>query len=373
MVSTVADIRFMAQALRLARRGLYTTDPNPRVGCVLVKADVVVGEGWHRRAGEPHAEIHALSQAGESARGATAYVTLEPCRHTGRTGPCTARLRESGVARVVVAMRDPNPRMQGASIRELRAGGIDVAEGVLEDEAHALNAGFVSRMVRGRPFVRLKLATSLDGRTALASGESRWITSESARADVHRLRARSSAIMTGIGTVAADDPSLNVRSRPPDLADGDEVRQPTRIVVDSRLRTPPSAKLLQLPGRTLIATVTDDPRLAAGLRDAGAEVVALPDEAGRVSLPHLMQSLAAREMNEIHVECGATLAGELLRHRLVDELVLYVAASLLGDAGRGLARLAHITRMEQRLGLEFRDVRVIGPDLRIVAVPEEIE
>jgi diaminohydroxyphosphoribosylaminopyrimidine deaminase/5-amino-6-(5-phosphoribosylamino)uracil reductase len=352
----------MARALQLARRGLYTTDPNPRVGCVLVQDGTVVGEGWHERAGEPHAEIHALAQAGTAARGATAYVTLEPCCHHGRTPPCSRALIEAGVARVVAAMQDPNPRVAGMGLAALAQAGIAVQDGVLAPAAERLNRGFVRRMRTGLPWVRIKLAMSLDGRTALASGESRWITGEAARADVQHLRARSSAILTGIGTVLADDPSLNVR-----LAAG-AARQPLRVVLDSKLQMPPTARLLSLPGKTVVLAAEGDARRIDALTGESTSVVLLPMRADRrVSLGAVMRFLGEQECNEVHVEAGPTLCGALLQEGLVDELVIYLAPHLLGDTARGLFTLPGLERMDQRIGLEIADIRAVGADWRITA------
>jgi len=365
-----ADARMMARAVVLARRGLYTTDPNPRVGCVLVQGGEIVGEGFHRRAGEPHAERNAIEAAGERARGATAYVTLEPCCHHGRTPPCTDALLAAGIARVVVGMEDPNPLVGGKGLARLRAAGVEVRTGVLEGDARALNPGFERRMRGGLPYVRCKLAASLDGRTAMASGESQWITSPEARRDVHRLRARSSAIVTGIGTVLADDPSMNVRLEPeefPSLWPGELPRQPLRVVVDSRLRMPLDARMLQLPGATLIATCEDGPKAIARANAAGAEVCVLPaDPAGRVDLRLLLRRLAVREINEVLIEAGPTLAGAAMALGLVNELVLYLAPHLMGDAARGLFHLPGLERMEQRIGLVIDDVRRVGVDLRLL-------
>jgi diaminohydroxyphosphoribosylaminopyrimidine deaminase/5-amino-6-(5-phosphoribosylamino)uracil reductase len=364
------DARMMARAIVLARRGLYTTDPNPRVGCVLVHDGEIVGEGFHRRAGEPHAERNAIDAAGERARGATAYVTLEPCCHHGRTPPCTDALLASGVGRVVVGMEDPNPMVRGKGLSRLRAAGIEVLTGVLEADARALNPGFELRMRGGLPYVRCKLAASLDGRTAMASGESKWITASDARRDVHRLRARSSAVITGIGTVLADDPSMNVRlahDEFPALWPDELPRQPLRVVVDSRLRMPLDARMLQLPGATLIATCEDSPKAIARANAVGAEVrVFPPDPLGRVDLHLLLCYLAEREINEVLIEAGPTLAGAAMDLGLVDELVLYLAPHLMGDAARGLFRLPGIERMDQRMGLVIEDVRQIGVDLRLV-------
>ena len=361
------DHRYMARALRLAERGLLTTDPNPRVGCVLVKEGRIVGEGWHERTGEPHAEVHALQAAGEHAAGATAYVTLEPCCHQGRTPPCTEALIAAGVACVVAAMEDPNPQVAGEGLLALQQAGIDTRSGVLASEAEQLNAGFVMRMRQGRPRVRCKLAMSVDGRTAMASGESQWITGAAARRDVHRLRARSSAIMTGIETVLADDPSLT--ARPGDAAAG-EIRQPLRVILDSRLRTPPDAKLLQMPGKTLLVTGVTDAEKKTRLTQKGVEVVTLPLEDDRLDLPAVLQYLGTLEINEVHLEAGATLCGALLQAGLIDELVIYMAPHLMGNAARGLFALPGLERMEQRIQLSINDIRAVGADWRITAAVE---
>lgn len=356
------DHRFMARAMQLAERGLFSTDPNPRVGCVLVRAGEVVGEGWHHRAGEPHAEIHALQAAGDRARGATAYVTLEPCCHHGRTPPCSEALISAGVSRVVAAMEDPNPRMAGQGLARLQQKGIEVRRGVLQAQAEVLNPGFIQRMRHARPYVRGKMAMSLDGRTAMASGESQWITGEAARRDVHRLRARSSAILTGIGTVLADDPALTAR------LEGD-ISQPLRVVLDSRLQLPLSARLLSQPGRSLILTVSDDMQRADALREAGAEVEVLTARDGRVDLAAVLACLARREVNELMVEAGATLCGALLQEGLFDELVIYMAPLVLGDAARGLLALPGLASMADRIELEIDDMRAVGRDWRIQARP----
>ena len=369
-MSDAADHAFMARALRLAARGLYTSEPNPRVGCVLVRDGSVVGEGWHRRAGGPHAERVALNEAGQAARGATAYVTLEPCCHHGKTPPCTDALLESGVTRVVAAMVDPNPLVAGQGLGLLRAAGVAVASGVMGPQARALNPGFVKRMAQGLPYVRCKLAASLDGRTAMASGESRWISSEEARRDVQFLRARSSAILTGVGTLLADDPSLNVRldcMDLPGLEPGEAVRQPLRVVVDSRLRTPATARTLSLPGGTLIACAGCPPEAVAVLESAGARVVVCPDGASRVDLESLLRHLAGQEVNEISIEAGPTLAGAFVAAGLVDELVLYLAPHLMGDAARGLFHLPGVRRMAERIPLTLIDARAVGPDWRFTA------
>lgn len=352
----------MARALELAARGLYTTDPNPRVGCVLVRDGEIVGEGWHERAGEPHAEVHALRAAGALARGATAYVSLEPCCHHGRTPPCADALIEAGVARVVAAMQDPNPSVAGAGLRRLAEAGIETGSGLLSAQAAALNPGFVKRMVCSRPFVRAKLAASLDGRTAMATGESRWITGEPARGDVHRLRARSSAILTGIGTVLSDDPALTARV--PGVS-----RQPLRVVLDSALRMPTGARVLSEPGAVLVLTCSEDGAAADALRRAGAEVVQLPGSAGRVDLQAAGEELARRDLNEVMVEAGPTLNGALLQAGLVDELVIYLAPVLMGADARGLFELPGLERMAERPAVTITDVRAVGADWRITAHP----
>lgn len=365
---------WMARALVLARRGLYTAHPNPRVGCVLVRDGECVGEGWHERAGEPHAEVHALLAAGGAAQGATAYVSLEPCSHHGRTGPCCDALAAAGVARVVVAMLDPNPQVAGRGIARLEAAGIAVQVGVLEAEAMALNAGFVSRMVQGRPFVRLKMAMSLDGRTAMRSGESQWITGPLARREVQRLRARSCAVVTGVESVIFDNSRLTVRADQLDLPQSEAIvrRQPLRVVVDSHLRLPLAAACLREPGRTLVATLDDnEPERRARLGAAGAEVVVLPAGGdGRVDLAALLAHLAEHEeVNEVLLETGATLAGAMLGAQLVDEMQLFVAPILLGGEARPLFELPGLSRMAQQRKLDIRDIRALGNDWRITAVP----
>lgn len=357
---SATDYEYMARALRLAAQGLYTTDPNPRVGCVLVGAGRVVGEGAHLRAGEPHAEVHALRQAGAAAHGATAYVTLEPCAHTGRTPPCSAALVEAGVGRVVSALEDPNPRVAGQGHAELRAAGIAVDVGLLAPQAAALNPGYLRRQAGGRPWVRCKLAMSLDGRTALATGVSQWITGPAARADVQRLRARSSAIVTGSGTVLADDPSLTAR---PDASLSE--RQPLRVILDRRLRTPPTARLLGLAGRTLVYTAAAAAAHTA-LTAAGAEVQAWP---APQDLGAVLDDLARREINEVLVEAGPELSGAFIQAGLVDELIVYMAPHLLGHEGRGLCHLFGLERMEQRIDWHYDDVRKVGDDLRLCLRP----
>jgi diaminohydroxyphosphoribosylaminopyrimidine deaminase/5-amino-6-(5-phosphoribosylamino)uracil reductase len=357
------DRRYMRRALELAQRGLYTTDPNPRVGCVLVRDGQVLGEGWHERAGEAHAEVNALRAAAGPAAGATAYVTLEPCAHTGRTPPCVQALIGARVARVVYASADPNPLVNGAGAAALRAAGIDTLGEVLEQEARALNPGFFKRMHTGLPWVRVKLGASLDGRTALANGASRWVTGPAARQDAQRFRARSSVVLTGSGTVLADDPALNVR------IDG-ATRQPLRVVLDSELRVPPQARMFDREGPALVFTASTDAAARAELTRRGVLVQTVARAAhGGLALAEVLRLLAEREANEIWVEAGARLAGALLAARLVDELIVYLAPSLLGPGARALVELPDITRLEQRLRLQFTECQPVGPDLRLTAVP----
>jgi diaminohydroxyphosphoribosylaminopyrimidine deaminase/5-amino-6-(5-phosphoribosylamino)uracil reductase len=367
MTTSAADARFMARALQLARRGLYTTDPNPRVGCVIVKDGKIIGEGWHERASEPHAEINALNQAGKmNTHSAGVYLTLEPCCHQGRTPPCTQALVKAGVRRVVAAMRDPNPLVAGKGLKEIESHGIQTDVGLMEAEAAALNPGFISRMKRGRPFVRVKLAASLDGRTGMANGDSKWITGEAARADVQKWRARSSAILTGVGTVLADDPSLNVR----DFKTG---RQPLRVVLDSRLRMSPRARMLRNEGKTLIVTASGDAVLAETLKKVGAEVARISTPEKTVDLAALLKHLAWLEVNEVLVEAGATLCGALLRAGLVDELVLYYAPHVMGSAERGMFTLPPLLRMSDRITVEITDARAVGKDWRVIATVKQGE
>ena len=361
MSFNAVDHGMMARALQLAERGLWTTSPNPRVGCVLVQAGTIVGEGWHEKAGEPHAEVNALRAAGDKARGATAYVTLEPCSHTGRTPPCAEALIAAGVARVVAAMTDPNPLVAGKGMALLQAAGIETASGLLENEARELNIGFVARMTRGRPWLRLKVAASLDGKTALNNGVSQWITDAEARLDGQRWRARACAILTGIGTVRDDDPQLNVR----DFA---TPRQPLRVVVDSRLEIPLTARILQ-GGPVLIAGAVENAEKAALLRSTGAEVIILPNAAGKVELKNLLEMLARRGINEVHAEAGFKLNGSLMREGLVDEIVLYLAPCLIGHEASGLFNLPELTRLDGKQLLQIRDLRQLGEDIRLIARP----
>ncbi|WP_165666317.1 bifunctional diaminohydroxyphosphoribosylaminopyrimidine deaminase/5-amino-6-(5-phosphoribosylamino)uracil reductase RibD [Metapseudomonas otitidis] len=367
---TASDQAFMARALELARKGLYSTHPNPRVGCVIVRDGQVVGEGWHARAGEPHAEVHALRQAGERARGATAYVTLEPCSHHGRTPPCADALVNAGIARVVAAMQDPNLQVAGRGLLRLMDAGIAVQSGVLESEARALNAGFIKRMEIGLPFVRVKLAMSLDGRTAMASGESQWITGPAARAAVQRLRARASVVLTGADTVLTDGARLTVR--PDELGLNAELtalaltRPPQRVLVDGRLRVPLSAPFYQV-GKALVATCA-----VASARDRfqeeGHELLAVPSSNGHVDLRRLLLELGSRGANEVLVEAGPRLAGAFARAGLVDEFQIFMAGRLLGSSARPLLDWP-LARMAEAPQLKITEVRAVGDDWRIIAVP----
>jgi diaminohydroxyphosphoribosylaminopyrimidine deaminase/5-amino-6-(5-phosphoribosylamino)uracil reductase len=361
MSFSAADHAFMARALQLARRGLYCTSPNPRVGCVMVRDGRVIGEGWHEGAGLPHAEAVALSAivgAGDAAKGATAYVTLEPCSHFGRTPPCAEALIDAGVARVVAAMQDPNPLVAGRGLAKLTAAGMDVTVGLLAGEANELNIGFVSRMTRGRPWLRLKVAASLDGKTALNNGVSQWITGPDARRDAHAWRARSCAVLTGIGTVKDDNPRLTVR-------EVQTTRQPLRVVIDSRLEMPPDAAVLD-GGNVLIAAARDNERGAA-LRVRGAEIVLLPNAQGKVDLPGLLRELGRRGINEVLAEAGARLNGSLLREGCVDELLIYQAPILIGDAARGMFGLAELADLAGVMRLNIIERRAVGADFRIRA------
>ena len=342
----------MRRALALAEKGLYTATPNPRVGCVLTRGDAVVGEGWHEKTGAPHAEARALVQASAAAKGSTVYVTLEPCNHHGKTPPCAEALIKSKVVRVVAAMRDPNPDSKKGG-DALVAAGIPFESGLLEEEARELNIGFVSRMTRGRPWVRMKIAATLDGRTALANGQSQWITGAEARKDGHRWRARACAVATGAGTVRADDPRLTVR-------EVETPRQPLRVVIDSHVETPAKARVLQGEKALVFAAV-------AGKSLPNAEIVVLPNAGGKVDLKKMLEELARRGVNELHVEGGFKLNGSLVREGCVDEFLIYLNPSLLGDSALGMVNLAEMTSLDQRVALKIRSVQQVGEDLRIVA------
>ena len=358
---TSDDTAHMARALQLAARGRYSARPNPMVGCVLVNDGDIVGEGWHERAGEPHAEINALREAGEKARGAVAYVSLEPCAHHGKTPPCAMALIEAGVSKVIAAMPDPFEEVSGRGLEMLNASGIEATAGLMQSAAEALNAGFISRVTRGRPFVRLKIAASLDGAIAMESGESQWITGPEARADVQELRARSGAIMTGIGTVVADDPSLNVR-----FPEFDTVgEQPLRVVLDSRMRMPRNARMLTLPGETLVChTAGHD---GTELSEAGASVQEFGAHGDIVNVFEVLAALAEREINDVLVEAGPRLAGYLLQKDLIDELVIYQSPHIMGSNTRGMFTTPTWSALADRRTLDITDTRRVGSDTRITA------
>ncbi|MEZ3499717.1 bifunctional diaminohydroxyphosphoribosylaminopyrimidine deaminase/5-amino-6-(5-phosphoribosylamino)uracil reductase RibD [Pantoea sp. KPR_PJ] len=366
----MTDERYMARALELARRGRFTTTPNPNVGCVIVRDGEVVGEGWHQRAGEPHAEVHALRMAGEKAHGATAYVTLEPCSHHGRTPPCCDALIAAGVSRVVAAMQDPNPQVAGRGLYRLQQAGIAVSHGLMMADAEALNRGFLKRMRTGFPWVQLKLGASLDGRTAMASGESQWITSSAARRDVQRLRAQSSAILSSSATVLVDNPSLTVRWAELDgetqsLLDEATLRQPLRVIVDSQNRVTPQHKAIAQPGETWLMRATPDEQAWP----ESVTQIAVPARGEQLDLVAMMMLLGKRQVNSLWVEAGASLAGALLQAGVVDELIVYLAPTLLGDTARGLCHLPGLEQLADAPAFSFSDVRQVGPDLRLTLTP----
>jgi len=364
------DAFYMARALELARKGVYSTHPNPRVGCVIVRDGTIVGEGWHVRAGEPHAEVHALRHAGDKARGATAYVTLEPCSHHGRTPPCADALLEAGISRVVAAMQDPNPDVGGRGLLRLMNAGVNVQSGVLQSEARAINKGFLKRMEHGLPYVRVKMAMSLDGRTAMASGESKWITGPEARSAVQRLRAQSSVVLTGADTVLSDDARLTVR--PDELGLSAELtalavtRPPLRVLIDGRLRVPLDAPFFKA-GSALVVTCA-----AASARERyhaeGHDMLALPSSGGHVDLRKLLVELAARGVNDVLVEAGPKLAGAFTRLGLVDEFQIFVAGKFMGSSARPLLDLP-LAQMNEALELQIVEMRAIGNDWRVIAIP----
>jgi len=359
------DTQFLSKAIQLAKLGLYTTQPNPRVGCVIVLDEKIVGEGYHQQAGGPHAEIYALKQAGKKAQDATAYVSLEPCSHTGKTPPCADALINAGVSRVVCAMQDPNPLVAGEGLKKLQLAGIETQAGLLQTEAEVLNPGFIKRMKIGLPFVRVKLAMSLDGRTAMASGESKWITGEQARADVQKYRARSSVVLTGSGTVLADNPSMNVRVSSEELGVLSDMRpvdvhQPIRAIIDSQLKVSSSSKIFEGIGQVLVFSTKK-----------AEHVVTVPEQSGKVDLTACLKILAAEhQANEVHVEAGSELCGALLAQQLVDEIIIYMAPHIMGDSAKGLFHLPGLHEMSARLDLEIKEIRPIGKDWRITVIPK---
>jgi len=363
----VDDQQFMALALQLAQRGRYTTAPNPNVGCVLTQHGQIIGQGWHAKAGGPHAEVAALRHATQTTSGATAYITLEPCCHHGRTPPCTQALIDAKINRVVIAMLDPNPLMAGKGVKILQDHGIEVKIGLLEEQAQRLNLGYIKRMTEHKPWLCSKIAMSLDGRTALASGESQWITQAYARQDVQDLRAQSCAIITGIETVLHDDPLLTIRE--PSLL---KIRdtQPCRVILDTQLRLSATAKLFQINANVLVFTRNNDPQKISDLQAAGAEIIVLPHyDAQRIPIDQVSRELASRQMNNVMLECGATLNGAFLTAKLIDELVIYMAPSLLGGTARGAFHLPHVQTMAKKVSLEIVDIRAVGKDWRITAKP----
>ena len=358
---TTSDHVFMSQALQLAEKGLYTTSPNPRVGCVITRNNQVVGNGWHEAAGQPHAEINALAMTGEMARGATAYVTLEPCNHHGRTPPCVNALIQAGITRVLVAMEDPNPLVRGGGIEALRQAGVLVQSGLMQHQAEVLNAGFVKRMRQKKPWVRLKMAASLDGKTALKNGQSQWITGEAARRDGHHWRARSCAVLTGIGTVIADNPQLTVRHVPTS-------RQPRKVIIDNRLAIPLDTDVLSGETVYIFTTSTEKMEKIDKLEKMGVNVIPIEQsDQGRVNLVDVMTTLAQLECNEILVEAGSILNGALIQAGLVDELNDYIAPSLLGSNARDMFQLPELSSLDQKFTLKIDDVRMIGQDIRVIA------
>jgi len=359
------DYRFMARALELAERGYYSTRPNPRVGCVVAKGGLIVGEGFHYRAGEPHAEVNALGDAAHDARGATVYVTLEPCSHHGRTPPCTDALISAGVARVVYAAGDPNPRVGGRGARKLREAGIEVTDSIMADQAVVLNRGFFRRMRDGVPFVSVKLGMTIDAKVALESGASKWITSPAARADVQRLRAASDAIVTGVGTVVADDPALTVRDQRFDTGG----LQPLRVILDTDLRVSPSSRIFCAPGETLVFTASDDMAAAEALRNKGASVEQCPRTPDGLDLAAILRRLGEREVNEVLVEAGPTVAGAFMQSGLFDELILYMAPRIFGERARDAFQIPPPLSVDSAIAFEFVDLRRVGSDLRVTLKP----
>ncbi len=363
MQANSSDTLYISKAIQLAEKGLYSTQPNPRVGCVIVLNNEIVGEGYHQQAGGPHAEVFALQQAGNRARGATAYVSLEPCSHQGKTSPCADALINAGVARVVCAMQDPNPLVAGRGLEKLQAAGIKTSVGLMQAQAEKLNPGFIKRMQTGLPFVRVKLAMSVDGRTAMASGESQWITGEHARADVQKYRARSSVVLTGSGTVLADDPSMNVRLTSHELGIAVDVHQPLRAIIDSTLTVSTDSNIFKQSGETIVFSTQQ-----------AEHAITLAEKDKRVDLHALMKYLADHyQANEVHVEAGSKLCGALLSQQLIDEIIVYIAPHIMGDSAMGLFHLPELQTMQQRIDVEIKDIRAIGKDWRLTARPKYIK
>jgi len=373
------NVRYMQQAIDLAKKGLYSTKPNPAVGCVLVKNDQVVGQGWHKKAGQPHAERVALAEAGECAYGCSAYVTLEPCSHFGKTPPCADGLIEAGVTQVFVAMQDPNPLVAGEGIRKLLKAGVDVRVGLLESEAKKINLGFIKKMENQLPFVRLKMASSLDGRTAMQNGESHWITGEESRLEVHKMRAQCGALITGIGTVLADDPSMTVRLTDEQLAEMNLTQEnchPIRVVLDPNLSMPLDAKMLSLPGRTILMTSRETadrtPEVVEEMHTAGIEMVAVSAEDDRLDIESILSYLAQEEqVNDVMVESGAIVAGAFVQSGMVDEIHCFIAPTLMGDAAKPMFALPGIDSMDQKMNLQIKSMTSFGDDIRLILTPKE--
>ncbi len=365
---TQFDYETMSHAVQLARKGLYSTKPNPRVGCVITKENKVIGKGFHQIAGQPHAEIHALKHAGHEAKNSHVYVTLEPCSHFGQTSPCADALIEARVGKVFIGMADPNPEVSGRGIRKLQEAGIEVVSGLLEQAAKALNPGFIKRMTTGLPWVTCKLAMSLDGRTSMSSGESKWITGSASRADVHRIRARCCAVLTGSGTVLADDPSLTARLDQFKAATNNPITQPIRVVLDTHLKTPLAAKLLHLQGSVIIFHASDDMDKLYALEETGAKLIKTALLNGKLDIHFVLQKLAVIGVNEVLVEAGPILAGSFLEQNLADELLIYMASHIMGDLANGLFHLPNLQQMKQRIPMQIKDIRPIGGDWKITAI-----
>jgi len=354
------DHQYMAIAIQLAEKGLYSTQPNPRVGCVIVLNNEIIGQGYHQQAGRPHAEINALQQAGDKAEGATAYVSLEPCSHHGKTPPCADALIDAGISRVVCAMQDPNPLVAGAGLKKLNQAGIKTESGLMQTEAEALNPGFIKRMKMGMPFLRAKMAMSLDGRTAMASGESKWITGAQARADVQKLRARSSVVLTGSGTMLADNPSMNVRVTAEELGIDVDVYQPLRAIIDSQLKVSRESKIFNQSGQTLVFSTQQS-----------EHVITLPELNGKTDLAAVLKYLATKyQANEVHLEAGSELCGAFLEQHLIDEIVVYIAPHIMGDSAKGLFHLPGLDKMSERIDLDITEIRPVGKDWRLTALPK---
>ncbi len=369
MQQNLNDHAYMAEAMRLAQKGLYTTRINPRVGCVIVKQGKIIARGLHAYYGQSHAEIDALSNAIDAVENATAYVTLEPCAHHGNTPPCVEALVAAKISRVVAAITDPNPLVNGKGLAYLKQSGIETSCNVLEKDALELNKGFIKRITKNLPYVTIKSAISIDGKTALASGESKWITSEHARFDVQKLRARSCAILTGISTILCDDPSLTVRLSEQELSISRPVEQPLRVILDTYLRIPKTAKVLNLPGKTVIFTCSNDMKEINVLQNQNIDVVSVNSSDNRVDLQDVLHDLADRGINEVLVEAGSTLVGSMLDQKQVDEMIIYIAPHLLGETSRSLAKLTSVASMQDRIELEFLETKMVGNELRITAKP----